>query len=42
MALALVMRGLNQDEEKIAKWPLGKLMIYAKISADMEGIKFDG
>lgn len=41
MAMALVMRGLHQDEAKIAHWPLGKLMIYASMAARMEGIKFD-
>lgn len=41
MALALVMRGLHQDEGSISHWPLGKLMIYARIAADMEGMRFD-
>ena len=41
MAVALVMRGLHQDEDKIIHWPLDKLFIYARLAAKMENMKFD-
>lgn len=40
MACALVMRGLHQDLRVVKSMPIPELMLWAKIAADMEGVKF--